>query len=149
MVPALRPDLDQRALDGGGSTAEPDPPASDRLRPFSLRSTDRRQDGWSRARTEASPYRALRGAWIPLIVPCVHRSMGGVSPCAAARRRSRFVPAHGSRQTVASPLPLASVTPPACCRSCPSPATTALSSASRCRRYRHSQVSDNRSNLNL
>ena len=53
---------------------------------------------------------AVRGAWIPLIVPCVHRSMGGVSPCAAARRRSRFVPAHGSRQTGANPLPLASVT---------------------------------------
>ena len=95
MVPALRPGLNQRALDGGGSTAEPDPTASDRLRPFSLRSTERRQDGWSRARTEASPYRALRGAWIPLIVVCVHRSMSGVSPCAAARRRSQFVPAHG------------------------------------------------------
>ena len=80
MVPALRPGLDQHALDGGGSTAEPDPTASDRLRPFSLRSTERRQDGWSRARTEASPDRALRGAWIPLIVVCVHRSMGGVSP---------------------------------------------------------------------
>ena len=69
MVPALRPGLDQHALDGGGSTAEPDPTASDRLRPFSLRSTERRQDGWSRARTEASPYRALHGAWIPLIAP--------------------------------------------------------------------------------
>ena len=69
MVPALRPGLDQHALDDGGSTAEPDPTASDRLRPFSLRSTERRQDGWSRARTEASPYRALHGAWIPLIAP--------------------------------------------------------------------------------
>ena len=37
-------------------------------------------------------------------MPCVHRSMGGVSPCAAARRRSRFVPAHGSRQTGGKPL---------------------------------------------
>ena len=32
----------------------------------------------------------------------------------------RFVPAHGSRQTGASPLPVASVTSHACCRSCPS-----------------------------
>ena len=46
----------------------------------------------------------MRGQRLPLIVPCGHRSMGGVSPCAAARRRSRFVPPHGSRQTGASPF---------------------------------------------
>ena len=55
--------------------------------------------------------RASIGAW----VVCRHVPL----PVA----RSRFVPAQGSRQSRASPLPLASVTPPACCRSCPSPAT--------------------------
>ena len=60
MVPALRPGLDQHALDGGGATAERDPPGSVRLQPFSLRSTDRRQDARSRGRGSDSPYRDVR-----------------------------------------------------------------------------------------
>ena len=75
MVPALRPGLDQRALDGGGPAAAPDPTASVRLRAFS--STIHRPPTRRRSRG--------RGLDSP-IVPCGPRSMG-VSPCAAAGRR--------------------------------------------------------------
>ena len=127
MVPALRPGLDQRALVVGGSTAEQDPTASGGLQPFSLRSTDRRQDGG-----------AVGGARIPLIVPCVHRNMG-VSPCAAARRRSRFVPAHGSRQTGAKPLACGICHVPCLLPVLPVPGDGGAFLRVRCRRYRHSQ----------
>ena len=59
---------------------------------------------------------AVSGAWIPLSC-CA--STGATVLCRHVPlflRRSRFVPAQGSRQTGASPLPLASVT---ACRSCP------------------------------
>ena len=134
----MRPGLDQHALDGGGAAAGPDPTASDRLRPFSLRSTERRQDGG-----------AVGGAWLPLSC-CA--STGATVLCRHVPlflRRSRFGPAQGSRQTGASPLPVASVTPPACCRSCPVPGDGGAFLRVRCRRYRRSQVSDNRSNLNF
>ena len=114
----MRPGLDQRALDGGGPAAGPDPTASVRLRAFSLRSTDRRQDGGAVGGAWIPPScRAATGAWVCRHVPLPVAGIG------LARRRDRARPGQ-------SPLPVASVTPHACCRSCPSPATAALSSVS-------------------
>ena len=66
----MRPGLDQRALDGGGPAAAPDPTASVRLRAFSLRSTDRRQDGGAVGGAWIPPScRAAPGAWVCRHVP--------------------------------------------------------------------------------